>query len=219
MRGIDENTDVEMLKVKFTELSDESIKLEKAFESVNFIKGKTAIVDIQEVISSIKQEIENISWVADKKRKALEMLSEYWSRLSSAIKVMNGISTRETENIALGREIKMISGEVKEIRKEIHEAKEEILERIYETKNILMQKDVINARYRIEFPPTLSPVKIIVDIPIGDLTEEQIKVKADEIAEKIKDLRNRVKKEFIEALGCIPGTGKKLIARLKKEKG
>jgi hypothetical protein len=98
-----------------------------------------------------------------------------------------------------------------------------ILETIYETKNILLQKDVVKARYRIEFQAPLissiSPIspKIIVDIPMGNLTEEQ--TKADEITAKLKDLSGKVKKEFLDAIKRVPETGEKLLKRLKKLKG
>ena len=227
VKHIDENTDSGVVKAKLTELLEDSREVEEAFESVNFVKGKTAIVDIQEIISLVKQEMEEIKWAANKKQKALEILKKYWSRLSSAIKMMNGVSTRETENITLGREIKselrVGFAETKEIIskgfEKSSEEHKEILEKIYETENILMQKDVINARYRIEFPPPPSPAKIIVDIPIGKLTEKQIEEKAEEIAYKFKYLRGKVKKEFLGAIKRIPEMGDKLLKRLKKTKG
>ena len=143
---------------------------------------------------------------------------------------MNGISTRETENIALRREIREMKtdlrGELAETKgiiskgfEKSSEEHKEILEKIYETKNILLQKDVVKARYRIEFPPPPSPAKIIVDIPIGKLTEKQIEEKAKEVADKIKNLRGKVKKEFLEAIKRIPEMGDKLLKRLKKTKG
>ncbi len=88
-----------------------------------------------------------------------------------------------------------------------------------------MQKDVRNARYRIEIQAplisSLSPIspKIIVDIPMGNLTEEQISEKADEITDKIKDLSGKVKNEFLVAIKRVPETGKKLLKRLKNRKG
>ena len=230
MRSIDENTDLRMVKAKLAELLKYSKKAEEAFEAVDFIKGKTAIVDIQDVISSAKQEIGKIEWAANKKQKALEILRGYWSRLSSAIKVMNGISTREIENITLGREIREMKSELRdgftETKEMISEGFEksseehkEILEKIYATENILLQKDVANARYRIEFPPSPSPTKIIVDIPMGKLTEEQIEEKAEEIAYKFKYLKSKVKEEFLEAIKRIPEIGDKLLKRLKKTRG
>jgi tetratricopeptide (TPR) repeat protein len=230
VRGIDENTDLRMVKAKLAELLEDSGEVEDAFESVDFVKGKTTIVDIQDIMSSVKQEIEEIKWAANKKQKALEILIEYWSRLSSAIKVMNGISTRETENIALRKEIREVKSEVRGGRAETREIiskgfeksseeHKEILEKIYVTENILMQKDAINARYRIEFPPPPSPAKIIIDIPIGKLTEKQIEEKAEEIVRKIKSLRGNVKEAFLEAIKHIPVIGNKLLKRLKKMKG
>jgi len=106
IRGIDENTDLNIVKKKVTELLDSSKEVEEAFESVNFFKGKTAIVNIQEIISSFKQKIGKIEWAAKKKQEALEILKEYWSRLSPALKMMNGDLNLEIENIALRREIK-----------------------------------------------------------------------------------------------------------------
>jgi tetratricopeptide (TPR) repeat protein len=114
MASIAEKTDLEGVKKALAKLREESKEVEKLFESVNFVKGKTAIVDIQEIISSVKQEIGIIELAANKKQKALEILKEYWSRLSSAIKVMNGISTREIEEITLRREIKeMLKSELR----------------------------------------------------------------------------------------------------------
>jgi tetratricopeptide (TPR) repeat protein len=230
VRGVDENTDLRMIKTKLAELLEDSREVEEKFESVDFVKGKTAIVDIQEIISSVKQEIGKIEWAANKKQKALGILTEYWSRLGPAIKVMNGISTRETENIALRREIREMKtdlrGELAETKgiiskgfEKSSEEHKEISEKIYETKNILLQKDVVKARYRIEFPPPPSPAKIIVDIPIGKLTEKQIEEKAKEVADKIKNLRGKVKKEFLGAIKRIPEMGDKLLKRLKKTKG
>ncbi|KAF5434593.1 Tetratricopeptide (TPR) repeat containing protein, partial [Candidatus Methanophagaceae archaeon] len=235
MRGIDENTDLGVVKAELTKLLGDSKEVEEAFESVNFIKGKTAIVDIQEIISSVKQEIGKIEWAANKKQKALGILKKYWSRLSSAIQAMNGIATRETENIALGREIRRMESkmedrfaETKEIISKGFEKSSvehgDILEKIYETKNILLQKDVVKARYRIEIQAPLSSIspispKIIVDIPMGNLTEEQIAEKSDEITAKLKDLGGKLKKEFLEAIKHVPETGEKLLKRLKKMKG
>ena len=225
VKRIDENTNLKMVKVKLTELFENSKVVEEAFESVNFAKGKTAIVDIQDIISSVKQEIEKIEWAANKKQKTLEILKKYWSMLSSAIKVMNGILTRETENNILRREIKSeIEAGFAETIEEIHKAKEEILEKIHETENILLQKDAVNARYRIEIKAplisSLSPIspKIIIDIPMGNLTKEQIEEKAEEIAYKIQYLKSKVKEEFLEAIKHIPVIGDKLLRRLKKTK-
>ncbi|MGB2727101.1 MAG: tetratricopeptide repeat protein [Halobacteriota archaeon] len=215
MRSIDENTDLKGVKDKLAELLEYSKEAEEAFEAVDFNKGKTAIVDIQEIIGSAKHEIEKIKWAANKKQKALEILKNYWSRLGPAIRMMNGISTREIENITLGREIKELRAITSEGFEKSSEEHKEILERIYETENILMQKDVVNARYRIEFPPSPSPAKIIVDIPFGKLTEEQIEEKAEEIAYKFKYLRGKVKEEFLEAIKRIPEIGSKLLKRLK----
>jgi len=234
--GIDENTDLGVVKAELTKLREESKETEELFESVNFAKGKTAIVDIQEIINAVKQEIGEIEWAANKNQRALETLKKYWSRLSPAIKAMNGISTRETENIALRREIREVKSglqvgfaETNAIIstgfKKSSEKHKAILEKIYETKNILLQKDVVKARYRIEFQAPLissiSPIspKIIVDIPMGNLTEEQIAEKADEIAAKLKDLSGKVKSEFFEAIKRVPETGEKLLKRLKKRKG
>jgi tetratricopeptide (TPR) repeat protein len=230
MRSIDENMDLKMVKAKLAELLEDSKGAEEAFESVDFNKGKTAIVDIQDIICSVKQEIEKIKWTVNKKQKALEILEKYWSRLGPAIKAMNGISTRETENIALRKEIREVKSEVRGGRAETREIiskgfeksseeHKEILEKIYVTENILMQKDAINARYRIEFPPPPSPAKIIIDIPIGKLTEKQIEEKAEEIVRKIKSLRGNVKEAFLEAIKHIPVIGNKLLKRLKKMKG
>ncbi|MCK4735740.1 MAG: hypothetical protein KAT65_25020, partial [Methanophagales archaeon] len=167
---------------------------------------------------------------ANKNQKALDILKEYWSRLSSAIKVMNGNLSHEIEKNTLGKEIRQIKSEMQvgiaEIKETISkgfkkssEEHKEILEKIYVTENILMQKDVVNARYRIEFPPPPSPAKIIIDIPIGKLTEKQIEKKAEEIADKFKNLGGKVKEEFLEAIKHIPVIGDKLLRRLKKTKG
>ena len=236
MRSIDENTDLGKVKGELTKLHIESKEVEKLFESVNFDTGKTTIVDLQRIITSVKQEVVKVEEAKNKKQEALEILKKYWLRLSSAIQVMNGISTREFEIETLrrqmsGMESKIDAGftETKDIildmsKKSSGEHKT-ILEKISETKNILLQKDVANARYRIEFQAplisSLSPIspKIIVDIPMGNLTEEQIEEKAEEIADKIKDLSGMVKKEFLEAIKRVPETGKKLWKRLKKTKG
>jgi tetratricopeptide (TPR) repeat protein len=238
--GIEENTDLRMVKTKLAELLKDSREVEDAFESVGFAKGKTTIVDI---ISAIKEEIGIIEYSPNKKQKALEILKRYWSRLGPAIREMNGISTRETENISLRREIREMRSESRfgfaEMRGGLSETKEiisegfktsseehkAILETIYETKNILLQKDVVKARYRIEIQAplisALSPIspKIIVDIPMGNLTEEQIKEKADEITAKLKDMGGKVKEEFLDAIKRVPETGEKLLKRLKNLKG
>ena len=86
-------------------------------------------------------------------------------------------------------------------------------------------KHVVNARYRIEIQAplisSLSPIspKIIVAIPMGILTEEQIEEKAEEITDKIKDLSGKVKNEFLGAIKRVPETGEKLLKWLKKLKG
>jgi tetratricopeptide (TPR) repeat protein len=242
VRGIDENTDLRMVKTKLAELLEYSREVEDAFESVVFVKGKTAIVDIQEIISSVKQEIGKIEWAANKTQKALKILKEYWSRLGPAIRIMNGDSSRAIEDSALMREIRGMRSESRvgftemlggraETNAIISTGFEklsgehgEILETIYATKNILLQKDVVKARYRIEIQAplisALSPIspKIIVDIPMGNLTEEQIKEKADEITAKLKDLSGKMKNEFLEAIKRVPETGKKLLKRLEKTK-
>ena len=234
--SIDENTDIGKVKEELTKLHIESKEVEKLFESVNFDTGKTTIVDLQRIITSAKQEVVKIEEAKNKKQEASEILKKYWLRLSSAIQVMNGISTREFEIETLrrqmsGMESKIDAGftETKEIildrSKKSSEEHKKILEKIYETKNILLQKDVVNARYRIEFQAplisSLSPIspKIIVDIPMGILTDEQIKEKSDEITDKIKNLGGKAKEEFLEAIKRVPETGEKLLKRLKKLKG
>ena len=236
MRTIDENTDLGVVKAKLTKLLEASKEVEELFESVNFDTGKTTIVNLQRIISSIKEEIGIIEDAPNKNRKALEILKNYWFRLSSAIKVMNGISTRESENITLIREMREMKSQMRvgfagtkkiilERFKKSSEEHKEILEIIYETKNILLQKDVVNARYRIEIQAplisSLSPIspKIIVDIPMGNLTDAQMEEKAEEITDKIKDLSGKAKKEFLEAIKRIPEIGKKLLKRLEKTKG
>ena len=236
MRSIDENTDIGKVKEELTKLHIESKEVEKLFESVNFDTGKTTIVDLQRIITSAKQEVVKIEEAKNKKQEASEILKKYWLRLSSAIQVMNGISTREFEIETLrrqmsGMESKIDAGftETKEIildrSKKSSEEHKKILEKIYETKNILLQKDVVNARYRIEFQAplisSLSPIspKIIVDIPMGNLTDVQIKEKSDEITDKIKNLGGKAKEEFLEAIKRVPETGEKLLKRLKKLKG
>ena len=243
MRSIDENTDLGVVKAELTKLLEVTKGVEEAFESVNFVKGKTTIVDMQDIISSTKEEIGKIDDAPNKKQKALEILKKYWSRLGPAIRVMNGDSSRAIEDSALMREIREMRSESRvefaEMRggraetnaiistgfEKLSVEHGEILEKIYETKNILLQEDVANARYRIEFQAPLissiSPIspKIIVDIPMGNLTEEQIAEKADEITDKMKDLGGKVKSEFLEAIKCVPETGEKLLKRLKKRKG
>jgi hypothetical protein len=229
VKSIDENTDLRVVKAKLTELLEESRKVEKAFESVNFAKGKTTIVDIQEIISVVKQEMEGIKWAANKRQKALGIFKEYWSRLRSAIKVMNGKLSRATEDITLGRELlKREFAETKGIilkgfEKSSKEHKE-ILEKIHETENILMQKDV--AKYIIEIKAplisSLSPISGKIEIPMGTLTEEQIEEKAEEILRKIKYVKDKgkeVKEDIFNALKHhIPVIGGKLLKRLKKTK-
>ncbi len=75
MRGIDENTDLGVVKAELTKLLGDSKEVEEAFESVNFIKGKTAIVDIVDVINSTKEEIGKIEDTPNKKQKALKILN------------------------------------------------------------------------------------------------------------------------------------------------
>ena len=222
VKSIDENTGSGVVKAKLTKLLEESRKVEEAFKSVNFAKGKTAIVDIQEIISLVNQEMEGIKWAADENQKALEILEEYWSRLSPAIRVMNGVSTSEMQVMALGRQIEELKAITSKGFERMSEEHKEILETIYETENILMQKDVINARYRIEFP-SISPPRIIIDIPMGTLTEAQIEEKAEEIMCKIKSVKDevmgKVKEDIFNALKCIPEKiGGKLLKRLKKTK-
>ena len=229
VKSIDENTDLGVVKAKLTELLEESRKVEEAFESVNFVKGKTAIVDIQEIISLVKQEMEGIKWAVDENQKALEILKEYWSRLSPAIRVMNGKLSRATEDITLERELlKSEFAETKGIiLKGFEKSSEEhkkILEKIYKTENILMQKDV--AKYIIEIKAplisSLSPISGKIEIPMRTLTEEQIEEKAEEIVRKIKyvkdEVMDKVKGDIFNALKRIPEIGGKLLKRLKKAK-
>ena len=237
IRGIDDNTDLREVKDKLAKLHNESKEVEKLFESVNFDAGKTTIVNMQRIISSVKQEIEEIKWAANRKQTALDILIKYWSRVSESIQALNGILTRKTENIALERRIETMGSkmddqfaETKEMITEgfktSGEEHKEILEKICETQNILLQKDVVNARYRIEIQAplisSLSPIspKIIVDIPMGNLTEEQIKEKAEEIIRKIKcvkeELQETVKREFLDVITRIPVIGEKLLKRLEK---
>ena len=237
IRDIDDNTDLGKVKDELAKLHNESKEVEILFESVNFDTGKTTIVNMQRIISSVKQEIEEIKWAANRKQTALDILIKYWSRVSESIQALNGKLSRKTENIALERRIETMGSkmddqfaETKEIildrSKRSSEEHKKILEKICETKNILLQKDVVNARYRIEIQAplisSLSPIspKIIVDIPMGNLTEEQIKEKAEEIIRKIKcvkeELQETVKREFLDVITRIPVIGKKLLKRLEK---
>ena len=240
IRGIGATTDLGKVKDELAKLHNESKEVEKLFESVNFDAGKTTIVNMQRIISSVKQEIEEIKWAANRKQTALDILIKYWSRVSESIQALNGILTRKTEDIALERRIETMGSkmddqfaETKEIITEGIEksikGRNEILEKIGETQNILLQKDVVNTRYRIEIQAplisSLSPIspKIIVDIPMGNLTEEQIKEKAEEIIRKIKcvkeELQETVKREFLDVITRIPVIGEKLLKRLEKTAG
>jgi hypothetical protein len=237
IRGIDDNTDLGKVKDELAKLHNESKDVEILFESVNFDTGKTTIVNMQRIISSVKQELEEITWAANRKQTALDILTKSWSRVSESIQALNGKLSRETENIALERRIETMGSkmeyqfaETKEIItegfKRSGKEHEEILEKIGETQNILLQKDVVNTRYRIEIQAplisSLSPIspKIIVDIPMGNLTEEQIKEKAEEIICKIKcvkeELQETVKREFLDVITRIPVIGEKILKRLEK---
>jgi len=139
IRGIDDNTDLGKVKDKLAKLHNESKEVEILFESVNFDAGKTTIVNMQRIISSVKQEIGEIKWAANRKQTALDILIKYWSRVSESIQALNGILTRKTENIALERRIETMGSkmddqfeETKEIltEEQIKEKAEEIIRKI-----------------------------------------------------------------------------------------
>lgn len=229
---INEKKDIIDVRNRLKRLFEDSKKVEKDFESVNFIKGKTAIVDFQDIIMSIEVEICNINSSTNIKKYSMDILKKYWLRLSRTIFMMNGISTFETEKIILTREMQLIkdkiqsgftetkkistfiSGRIKNIEKE----QKEILDKIIETKSILLHKDVIKARFRIEVKAPLiseiSPIskKIVIDIPIGKLTDKQM----DGIIQKCKLLTEKGKTKLLEILNKVKlEIDTKLIKRLK----
>jgi tetratricopeptide (TPR) repeat protein len=108
LMNFEESTELGLFETKFDELFRESEKVEEAFESVNFIEGKKSIVMLQDIISLVRHEVDNLRWAADKKQKVVDILEEYWSRLSPAIKAMNGVLSRETESTVLERQIEPI---------------------------------------------------------------------------------------------------------------
>jgi Flp pilus assembly protein TadD len=179
MRRIDDNTDLGKVKDELAKLHKESKEVEKLFESVNFDAGKTTIVNMQRIISSVKQEIEEIKWAANRKQKALDILIKYWSRVRESVQALNGILTRKTEDIALERGIETMRSEMfdqfaetKEIItegfKRSGEEHKEILDIISETKYILMQKDVAKFLIKIKAPliSSVSPISGEIEIPI-----------------------------------------------------
>jgi hypothetical protein len=88
----------------------------------------------------------------------------------------------------------------------------------------LLQKDVVSARYRIKIQApiisSLSPIspEIIIEMPIGNLTEGQLEEEAHKLVDQFKYLTEKGKEELLEALNHIPKTGKKLLKYLKKIK-
>lgn len=232
----DENTELGLFEANLDKLFRDSEKVEEAFESVNFIEGKKSIVMLQNIISLVRHDVDKLRWAVNKKQKAFEILEEYWSRLSPAIIAMNGVLSRETESTVLERQIEPIRATLergfsemkdgfKETKEEIQKVKKEILEEIYRTQNILLQKDVVNARYRIKIQApiisSLSPIspEIIIELPMGNLTEGQLEEEAHKLVDQFKYLTEKGKEEFLEALNHIPKTGKKLLKYLKWRKG
>jgi len=233
MRRIDDNTDLGKVKDELAKLHKESEEVEKLFESVNFDAGKTTIVNMQRIISSVKQEIEEIKWAANRKQKALDILIKYWSRVRESIQALNGILTRKTEDVALERGIETMRSEmfdqfaetkkiITEGFKRSGEEHKEILDIISETKYILMQKDVAKFLIKIKAPliSSVSPISGEIEIPIANLTEAQLEEKAEEIISRIKcvkeELRETVKREFLDVITRIPVIGEKLLKRLEK---
>jgi len=98
----------------------------------------------------------------------------------------------------------------------------EILDIISETKYILMQKDVAKFLIKIKAPliSSVSPISGEIEIPIGNLTEAKLEEKAEEIISRIKcvkeELRETVKREFLDMITRIPVIGAKLLKRLEK---
>ena len=213
MLSINENTDLEEIKNNLTELCEHSKRVEIAFESVNFIIGKRAIVDIEDIICrngiETVEEIKNSSKEL-RKEIAMKRLVSFWGRLSPAIEALNGKSSRETQNILLQRMYKTLR-EAKKGIDELGEDHKEILKVIHETRDILIRKDIINAKYIIDIPP-FSPQKVVIEIPLGSLTDKQVK----EVISRFKNLTEKGKSAFIEGIEKIRSEiDEKLIKGLK----
>lgn len=223
--GINKNSDLEGIKNIFTELCEYCKKVEKEFEATNFTIGKRAIVDIEDIIhrdgTEIVEKIKN-SPKSSRKEAAINKLVDSWRKLSSAIRALNGLSSYETQNIILQRQIyekirktKEIAGNILKQQKELREDHKEILKTVYKTKDILIKENVVSMKYTIEIKPPLisaiSPVtgKFVIDIPIGNLTEEKI----EEIESKFRNLTKEGKRIFLRGIEKI-GIDKKILGRL-----
>ncbi|MCX9025369.1 MAG: tetratricopeptide repeat protein [Candidatus Methanoperedens sp.] len=106
--NIDENSDLENIQKTFIELREKCKKIEKDFEATNFTIGKRGIVDIEDIIHRDGTEIlEEIGKFPKTSRKevAINKLTNSWSKLSTAISALNGLSSYEIQNIFLQRQI------------------------------------------------------------------------------------------------------------------
>ncbi len=61
----------------------------------------------------------------------------------------------------------------------------------------------MKAKYVIETPP-LSPVKLHLEIPIGEMTDEEIRLKIEEIKAKTEKLPSYVINELKKAIKNLP---------------
>jgi tetratricopeptide (TPR) repeat protein len=224
--SINEDSDLEGIKNEFIELCEDCKKMEKKFEVTNFTIGKRAIVDVEDIIHRDGTEIlEGIKNLPNSSRKeaAINKLADSWRKLSSAIRALNGLSSYETQNIILQRQIyekisntKEIAGTILKEQKELRKDHNEILKTVYKTKDILIKENVVSMKYTIEIKPPLissiSPVtgKFVIDIPIGNVTEE----KMEEIESKLKNLTKEGKRIFLRGIEKI-GIDKMILGRLK----
>ncbi len=223
--SINKNSNLERIKNVFTELCENCKKVEKEFEANNFTIGKRAIVDIEDIIHRDGTEIVEViknSPILSRKEAAINKLSDSWRQLSSAIRALNGLSSYETQNIILQRQIyekisktKEIAGSILKEQKELRKGYKEILKTVYETKDILIKENVVSMKYTIEIKPPLissiSPVtgKFVIDIPIGNATEE----KMEEIESTFRNLTKEGKRIFLRGIEKI-GIDKKIFGRL-----
>ena len=168
-----------------TEALKNPLGLLNELKKMDYIYGKKKIIPTQSGIRYIDTTISNTPEEA-----ALFVISEQ-SLLDNIQKEFEKIEAHLTERII--------------------DSRDKVIERIdnfqFKVEKQIDESAAIKAKYIIDTPP-LSPIKCRIEIPIGQLSEEDLELKIAEIQMKLSNVPYEVKTAFINTINKISGIPK-----------
>jgi Fe-S-cluster formation regulator IscX/YfhJ len=221
--NIDNSTDLSHPKRKFEELLVTSQRVETECELVHFSFGKRAIVDIACMIENNFSLLENLRSVPGSMRKNVISIEikDFWERTSAAISLLDGEWSTRNENLIISRQLSSIDRRLATVQNDMTERRrlgERTLELIEETRNLVVQKDIVSSEYIFEIrePLILQSFlpysnKLRISVKLGTLTNTDI----CNLENSIKRLNAKGRRMIAEKLEKLKGVDKRLLEMLK----